>query len=246
MGFENSKLYGEVHQDQQDAIANDTNGPVGMSRRGKLHVADHGKPAYGLAEQGQYFVATNPTAGTGIAGFAAADGINDLQNTLSVFNRNSAASGKRIYFDFLTVMVTAAGANGTDLAYVMHTDTVTRYTSGGSAITPVCTNASAEEESGARIHFGALVSPEASAQRLISGGVMRVVIGVVGDIFNFNFGGSGETSAQGILEATATVCMNFAVPPVSIGPGDSFLWQTNATSQSAGISWEFQLGYWVA
>jgi len=245
MGFDDVKLYGEAHQDQQEAVANDTNGPVGLSRRGKLHVAEHGKPAYGAAEQGQYFVATNPTAGTGIAGFAAADGINNLQNTLSVFNRNSAASGKRIYLDFLTVMVTAAGANGTDLAYVMHTDTVTRYTSGGSAITPVCTNADAESESGARIHFGALVSPAASAQRLISGGVLRVVIGVVGDVYNFNFGGRGEASAQGIINATAPVVMNVGVPPVSIGPGDSFLWQTNATSQTAGISWEFQLGYWV-
>jgi len=245
MALEPRKLWVETHQDEPNATSNSVNGPVAGTRRGSMHVAPMNKPMYGPAEVGKYFVATNPTAGTGIAGIAAADGTNPLENLISVYNTDTAAGGTRIYLDYLTLTLTAAGTNGTNLAWEANIDDGDRYTSGGTAITETCPNmAASATASVARHHFGALVSPAAVSARRVGSGVLRVVIGVVGDIYNFNFGGGGVAGAQGIINATAPVCMTIPVAPVVLGPGDSFLFETNAASQSGAISWEYQLGYW--
>jgi len=237
-------MWAEVHQDQSSTHANSTNGQLTMSRRGKLNVASHGKPMTNVAEQGEYFVATNPTAGTGVAGLAAADGINPLEALCVLTNDNTAASGKRIYLDFLTLFVTAAGTNGTDVAFVHHVDNADRYTSGGSAITEVNPNADSSNTSGATIYFGAIVAPAATSARLLGGGILRVVISVIGDIYNFNFGGHGDVSAAGIVNSTAPAVMNVPCVPVILGQGDSWIFQLNCSSQSVAKSLEFQLGYW--
>jgi hypothetical protein len=245
MALEDRKLWGETHQDLMGASANNTNGPLGSTRRGALHVAPWGSPASNLAEVGQYFVATNPTAGTGIPGIAAADGINALENLISVYNADTAAGGKRIYMDYLTLRLTAAGTSGTDLAYVHHIDSTDRYSSGGSAITEVNPNMDSASTSVGTVYFGALVTSAASAQRLLGGGVLRVVIGVVGDVYSFSFHGGGQpTNAAGIINATAPVSMHTNLCPVVIGPGDCWLFQTNASSQAGAISWEFEMGWW--
>ena len=215
-----------------------------MSRRGKLNVASHGKPMTNVAEQGEYFVATNPTAGTGIISLAAADGINPLEALCVLTNDNTTASGKRIYLDFLTLFVTAAGTNGTDMAFVHHVDNADRWASGGSAITEVNPNADSSNTSGATIYFGAIVAPGATSARLLGGGVLRVTINVIGDIYNFNFGGSGNLSAAGITDGTATVAMNVPCVPVILGVGDSWIFQLNCSGQDTAKGLEFQLGYW--
>jgi hypothetical protein len=239
------RLWAQVNQDLPGTNSNNSYGPLHTTRRGAVHAAPWGSPASNVCEVGQYFVATNPTAGTGVAGIAAADGINPLEHLISLYNANTAASGTRIYLDYLTLRLTAAGTNGTDLAYVHHIDSADRYTSGGAAHTEVNTNMDSTSTSAGRVHFGALVSPAASAARLLGGGVLRVVIGVVGDIYSFSFHGGGQpTNAQGIINATAPVSMHTNLCPVVIGPGDSWLFQTNATSQTGAISWEYELGWW--
>jgi hypothetical protein len=244
MALEDRKLWAETRRSAKGKVANATNGPLVSTDRGALNTAPSSTPSRSVADWGQYFVATNPTAGTGIAGIAAADGINPLEHLISVYNGSTVAEAVRIYLDYLILRLTAAGTNGTDLAYVHHIDDADRYTSGGSAITEVNCNMDSTTTSKARHHFGAIVSPAASNARLLGGGILRVVIGVVGDIYSFSFGGNGQTNAQGIINATAPVSMHTNLVPVVIGPGDSWLFQTNASSQSGAISWEYELGYY--
>lgn len=245
MALDDRKLWAEVHRDQQGVQANGTNGPLGCTRRGYLHTAPMGKPTYNLAEQGQYFVATNATPGTGIAGIAAADGNDDLENLLHVLNEDTAAGGKRIYMDYLRLRWTAAGANGTNVSYVMKTDSVTRYTSGGTAITEVNPNRDSTGASIAGIVFGAIVSPAATAQRLVDHGILRSVIAVVGDTCVFDFGGVNRAAQASLATAgTAQCALYVAAPPVIIGPAQSFMLAVNAASQSAASSFEFAMGWW--
>lgn len=245
MALEDRKLWGETHRDQQGVSTNGTNGPIGSSRRGYLHTYPFGKGTYSLADVGQYFVATNPTPGTGIAGIAAADGNDDLENLVSVYNEDTAAGGKRIYLDFLHLVVTAAGTAGSTTTFVSKTDSSDRYTSGGSAITEVNVNRDSSTASIARLHFGALVSPAATSQRLVGHGRIRSVITVVGDTYVVDFGSAGRGYSSSLATA-GTAIAHIVIPhvPVIIGPGHSWLFQINAASQTGASSYEFQLGYW--
>ena len=245
MSVDNFKLWGEVHQDLQNATTNDTSGAVGVSRRGALHVAPWGKPLYNIAEVGQYFLATNPTPGTGVAGIAAADGNNDLENLVHINNESSAGTGKRIYLDYIRLQPTAAGANGTTTTWVAKIDSADRYASGGSEITPVNVNMDSTTASTAEGYFGAVVTSAASSQRVLGHGTIRSVITVVGDSYLFDFGGDKKVPMSGLATAgTAALHAVIPVAPVVLGPGDSFMLQLNAASQSGASSYEFQIGWW--
>lgn len=245
MALEDRSIFGEAHADKPNMSNNNAATRLRCSRRGDLGVYPVGKGVYGLCDEGSYFVATNPTPGTGIAGIAASDGNNDLENLICVYNAATAAAGTRIYLDYLQLLVTAAGTNGTTTEWVSKIDDSDRYTSGGSAITEVNCNMDSTESTSARLHFGALVSPAASNQRLVGHGTLRSVIAVVEDTYTFDFGAgvSGMTSS---LQTTGTAVAHIYVPhaPVILGPGDSWLFQINAASQTAASSFEFQLGFW--
>lgn len=245
MALDDTKIWGETHQDLPGVSANSTNGPLNSTRRGALHVEPFGKGLYSIAELGQYFIATNPTPGTGIAGIAAADGNNDEENLVYVYNADTASGGKRIYLDFLKLAVTAAGANGTNISFVSKIDNMVRYTSGGSAITELNTNMDSSASSVATIYVGALVTTAASAyQRLVGHGPIRNVITVVGDRYLVDFGGQKNIAAGLVTSGTAISHILIPHAPVVLGPGDCWMFQVNAASQSGASSYEFELGYW--
>ncbi len=198
-----------------------------------------------LCDEGSYYVMTNPTPGTGIAGIAAANGFDDTEALLHIRNDATAASGTRIVLDYLTLRCTAAGTNGTDFAYAMTLDTGnTRYASGGSAITEVAPNMQNTSTPSMTSYFGAVVPSTSTTDRLISHGLLRVVIKVIGDIYHFDFGGDSANNGA-ILNGTAPAHITTACPPVVLGPTDQFLFHEFATSQSVAASWEFECGFWV-
>jgi hypothetical protein len=225
-----------------------TYGPVRTSRYGELITQGlAGSKMHALAGEGSYFIATNPTPGTAIAGIAAADGLDDLEAL--VFLRNGASNDKQIHLDFILLQAAAAGTNGTNFAFAMKGDKGnSRYASGGSSITPVNTNMASSRTSGIdRLQFGAVVPTAATSEaRLLHHGLLRTVIKVIGDKYLFKFGDASPGVLSGIpLEGTTQANINVPCPPVVLDPGDTFLLHEFAASQSAAAQYQFAIGFWV-
>jgi hypothetical protein len=245
MSIEDRKLWVETHRDLPGTASPEgASVPVRGSKRGELYVAAmHAGKTQCLADEGTYFVANNPTVGTGVAGIAAADGFDDLETLVFLRNTEPNANGKRIYLDYIRLQPTAAGTNGTNFSFAMKMDRGnSRFTSGGSAITPTNTNMDSAVASIATCQFGAIITTAATADaRLVNSGLLRTSIKVVGDLYVFQFGAT--THSVGTQAATIT---NFVTlcPPVVIGPGQMFLFHEFAASQTVGASYTFQVAWW--
>lgn len=222
--------------------------PLRATKRGELFTQSIAKGRCALADEGSYFVATNPTPGTGIAGIAAADGYDATEALCVIRNANTAGdNSKRIVLDYIKLQVTVAGASGTNSSYATHLDTGnTRVASGGSTLTTVSPNMASTDSSNAAITFGAIVTNAASSSvRKLGSGLLRSVIHVVGDVTIFDFGGDPKPPAG--LAVAGTAILQQVVPhaPVVLGPNDEFILTINAASQAVtGASYEVEIGYW--
>lgn len=207
----------------------------------------YGSKLYTVSKEGSYFVATNPTLGTAIAGKAAPTSLSDTAALM--FLRNDAANNKQITLDFILLMVAAAGTNGTDWQFSMQGDKGnSRYTSGGTNITPVnssMASASTPGLDGGFVRFGDLTLAAATSQaRILNHGIARTVIKVVGDKYLFKFGDSSPGLMSGIpLEGTTQANINIPCPPVVLDPGDSFVLREVASSQSVAATYQLVMGF---
>ncbi len=224
--------------------------PIRSTRYGELVTYPlFGSKLYEAAQEGSYFVATNATLGTAIAGKAAPTTLADTAALM--FLRNDSANNRQLMLDYILLMVAAAGTNGTDWQFSMQGDTgASRYTSGGTNITPVNPNmASANTPGldGGLIRFGDLtIAAATSAARILHHGLVRTVIKVVGDKYLFKFGDSSPGVISGIpLEGTTQASINIPCPPVVLGPGQSFLFREVATAQSVAASYQLTMGFVV-
>lgn len=198
-----------------------------------------------LANEGSYYVATNPTMGTGIAGIAASTSFDATEHLLHI--RNTHAT-KRLYLDFVDLVVTAAGAAGTTTGFTMTCDKgTTRYTSGGSTLTPVNPNLDASgTASDVTIKFGALVTTAATADvRPLGDFLVRTVIKVVGDSYRFTFGEHNASwqLAGASLDGTTSAKVTIPCPPVILGENDQFLLSDWAASQTGASSYQVRIGF---
>lgn len=244
MSIDDTKLWAEARRELPSTYSDGTSVPLRGSKRGELHVAPlHAGKQHALSDEGSYFVATNPTVGTGVAGIAASDGFNDLESFLFLRNTESASTGKRIYLDYIMLQPTAAGTNGTNFSFAMKLDKGnSRVGTGGAAVTPINPNMDSAAASIATIQSGAVASAAASVDaRLVCSGLLRTTIKVVGDTYLFNFGGVAHSA--GVQAATIT---NFIVPcpPVVLGPGHMFLLHEFGASQTVAAAYTFQMGWW--
>jgi hypothetical protein len=245
MALDDRKVWAETHRDRPGKQTNAVNNILRSSQRGELGVMPFGKGAYGLADEGSYFMATNPTPGTGIDGIAAADGYDATEALLTVYNAASTSTDTRIYLDYLRLYSTLAPTSATDIAWVHEIDTAQRYSSGGSAITEVNVNGASTQTSSATIYFGAITAAAATANRLLGGGILRTVISVVGDIYTFDYGAANKASLCGaVMEGTTVASLTIPCCPVVLGPANTYVFQLNGTSQAAKQNHEFELGFW--
>jgi hypothetical protein len=219
---------------------------VRTSVYGDLAAMPIGKARVTLADEGSYFVATNPTPGTGLASIAAADGVDDEEALIYLRNENATGSGKRIYLDYLRIQTTVAGASGTNLRWVAQLDSGSdRYSSGGTAVTPVNVNMASTEATGADLAVGAVVLTAETAQvRLLGNGLLRPAIAVAGDTYLWDFGGAVSLPTARLQDDSDTANILTSMPPVVLGPGDAFYFQLNGASQDTAAQYEFDLGYW--
>lgn len=217
------------------------------SRYGEVYAQPMGGAYMGFADEGSYFLATNPTVGTGIAGHAAATAVDDTKPLLLLRNGASPAAGaKRCYLDYIKLQTTVAGAGATNTLFAAKLDKGTnRYSSGGSAITPVNPNMDSTASPAMTVKAGAVVAAAASADvRLLTGGQLaRSVVTVVGDTYLWVFGRSERALSSMIVAGTAIANIIFAMPPVVIGPEQMFLLHQAAASQSGAHSFEIEVGW---
>lgn len=201
-----------------------------------------------LVAEGSYYIVTNPTPGTGIAGIAAANGYDATEALMTIRNALSAGDNtKRLFLDYIKLQPTAAGANGTNCTYATHKDKGnTRWSSGGTAYVPVNANLGSANVSLAGVHFGALVTDAATADVVkLGSGNLRTAIVVVGDEILFDFVGDRGPGASSLFEGTLICKQVVKHVPVMLNPEEEFILTVNAASQSGATSFEFECGFWL-
>jgi hypothetical protein len=215
------------------------------TRYGEQLVTPVGNFPQALSEEESYFVATNPTSGTGLVGIAASTAFDAAETFLLI--RNTHAT-KKVYLHYLHLKATAAGTNGTTFGVTMTGDRGTsRFTSGGATIVAVNPNMSSTANANdVVIKAGPLVTTAASSDaRLLGDYPLRTVIKVIGDSYLFQFGAAMPGTFCGVpLEGTTQVSMQIPCPPVVLGENDQFLLHDYAASQTVGAAFTMSLGFW--
>lgn len=232
---------------------NATYGPARGNRYGELYTTASLNARWNHALEGSYFFAHNTTndASTTLAGHAAPV-LADADATLTkpfIFIRNpsSSTSPTLITLDFIKITVVTAGANGTTASYTAQIDTGATRASGGTALTIVNPNMqstaqSVLDTSGALLGGVITASAETANCRVVDFDDIRPSIEVAGDVKLFIFGGDPQTGGDGAAAAKRE--QHVPLPPVILGPSDSFLLALYAPSQSAAGVYKVKMG-WV-
>jgi len=205
-----------------------------------------------LADEGSYFIATNPTPMTPIAvttsivTFAQTAGAVGVAFLLINTEQSTAVGAKRVFLDYFKILLsTQLPTTATSLEYAaVLDDNPVRYTSGGSAITPV--NPNTEKASGGSIvtmYAGAITTAVPTSGRLVARGLWRGQIGILMDQHVLVFGGdpakAGNWNSGNVIVKTIEIA-----PPVILGPG----WNLAITLWSVGVAaaarYEFEFGWW--
>ena len=204
-----------------------------------------------FAKDGQYFVGTSPTPGTGIASLTAPTTFDDTKPFILL---NNGDATKTLTLDYIRLQCTAPGTGGTALNWGVKTDVLNalRYTSGGSdsaAATMLIKNVNmgSSVASSARLLAGAIVAiASGTGSRLLGHGLLRTVIPVIGDTYLFTFGGDvGAGVSSSIVAGTAVATTCNVMGPCILAPGQWMafhLWLPGP--QSAASSYEIEIG-WV-
>jgi hypothetical protein len=232
---------------------NATYGPARANRYGELYTTNSLQSRWNHALEGSYFCAHNTTndAATTLAGHAAPV-LADADATLTkpfVFVRNpsSSTSPTLIMLDYIRITVVTAGAAGTTASWAAQIDNGATRASGGTALTIVNPNMqstaqSVLDTSGALLGGVITASAETSNCRVLGFGDIRPTIEVAGDVKLFTFGsdhrGGGSDGAAAAKRESV-----IPLPPVVLGPTDSFLLALYAPSQSAAGVYKLELGW---
>lgn len=190
---------------------------------------------------GYQYSATSPTADTGIAAAVTAS-FSATAAFLSIFN-NLAKDSSVIIPRLLRLINTVVPASGTNFKGSIVTDSINRYSSGGSTLTGVGLHGDQSRTSLAVINAGAVVAAAASAARVVARFQARSTIPVVGDEYIFDFGGMGQ---GGSIPINGTNASRFIipVPKIEIANGHTMLlhtwWASNGVTPP---SFEVELTY---
>lgn len=201
-----------------------------------------------FADAGKYFTAMNPTPGTGIISTAQTT-LADTAPLLLIKNNNQIGSGINIYPDFLRLHVTVVGVGHTSPKLTVKTDQSTsnasRYTSGGSAITPVSTGGGAGVgASNAQVYFGAITAAAAGAAALIDTFQLASAIEVVNDTWCVDFGAAVGGPKSALADNSTTITHGyFPTAPICLTPQQHMAIHVWAASMGTGITFQFSFGY---
>lgn len=207
-----------------------------------------------LADEGAYFVATNPTIGTGVA-YALTTAFNDTTGAMFALQNTNAAGGKRLYLDYLKLIVTAVPTANTSMEFAVKVDPKDRTpTAGNVAITPVNVNGDDSTSPGVTVQAftaAAITVPASgSSARTVSRSHISTGLIVLGDEYVLAFGpadiGTAHTSIA--VKASTSSASRYigTAAPVIVGPGQwavLYMWMPSAATTAP--SFEYELGFWV-
>lgn len=246
VGFVAQKVLPQANVDSASAVTN-----VRLGKYGESGCNNYFSEKQMFADEGSYFVTTNPTPGTAISGTVAAT----YANTAGwfFFQNWNAAGGPNAYLDYLKLIPTVAPASGTTAYFAVIRDVATPLatqitTAHYATATPVNVNGAASVTSrcvlGYQNNATASTNIAPSAASAIIGRASMGGIPVIGDELVLKFG-STESGAYPGLTAAEAVCGGRKVsilPPVVVAPGQQIMIVPFFLNNAAtGMSYEFEL-----
>lgn len=208
-------------------------------------VANIWNTSHAAADEGNYYLATNPTPGTPIVMVQQIAASTDASAVMLINNQWPATDplDHRIYLQYLKMQAAGTYTSAVSSQFAFRGDAVTRTTSAGSLIVPVNINMDAGMMSRAQVYFGALVaSAVSSGARTLCKGIIDYAIPIVGDQWVFTFGDSAMPT--NVLAATAIKQVTVPCGPIILGPQQSVALNLWFPSIGAVVpSFEFELGY---
>lgn len=242
-----NELNGRIGRVLPNATPDGNPTQVRLTRYGEIMTSGLPKTKHFLADEGTYYVATNPTPGTAIVHVVLA-AFDDTKPYLLIRNQDLVGSGlaKRIYLDYIKLLTNVVPASAVEWGYTGHLDYspwASRYTSGGSLITPVNTNGDVATPSMALIRAGAITAVAGQSSRLVARGRFRGVVPTIYDEFVVVFGAGEGGSGHAAAAAAGRVVTQS--PPIVVGPGQNFALNLFGVSNAATpAQFEFEIGYW--
>ncbi len=120
-----------------------------------------------------------------------------------------------------------------------------RIATAATALTIANTNMNSANISGAQISVGAVVTTAATSQRRIHHHrVTRVVIGVAGDMYQWNYGSGTLVSPSGLpTDGTLRVNVTTVTAPIVLPPGYTLLIHTWGATFSTGAIYEYEFAF---
>lgn len=221
---------------------------VRVDSYGNMQVDPYTGPQ-GVCDEGQYFVAVNPTSGTGISASIATAYSGTASAFIALRNNdtNTDVTGKRIMMDYIKMTIRTAPANATNWFAVIDVDNVqARFTSGGSAITPANANMASSTGSISLLNVGTLTTVALSGSGRTLGRIQfRTAIPVVGDTYIITFGGVDKPSGGGVLNGSNAQILTYSVPPMILNQNACMCVSVFGASNSAtGMNAEFEMGWY--
>lgn len=225
-----------------------------LSRYREIMVVPSIATKHPLSDEGSYFTCNN--AQTGLATAAAPVAFSATNPFLLIYNGSNPSDdfAARIYFDYLMLMVTAAGTAGTSVQIAVTKDRGNRYTSGGTDLTSSITNTGPTSTGSlTRIYAGNITASTATsnAKTVVGNRTLKVMTApapTIGDQYtvrsgacdmteNLIYSNAGTTLTQ-VINATQSV------PPMTLGPDESLLVHLWIVTQSAASSYAPEIGWW--
>jgi hypothetical protein len=227
------------------------------SRYGDLSIATvTGKKQF-LADEGSFFITTNPTPGTPIAGTVSATYSNTAP--MFIFQNLAPVGGPRAYLDYLKIIPTTLPLTGTNVYLSITRDQIATAITVNhvTQITPVNANGDSntrpnsvwQMQSSATASAISAPSPQSAilARGSLSSGIATTA-GVIGDEWVFDFGATDPSSYPGQTGSGQATCPGRKVsvfPPLICAPQQQlffYLWfPSNGTT---GLSYEFEACHW--
>lgn len=230
---------GSVRRAKPALLLDGAESPVRLGRYGETISSSLFPGKQALADEGSCFVATNPTPGTALA-FAVNATYDATKSLIAIRNLDSVGS-RRVYLDYIKLIPTVAPASATSAHFALWLDSGNKYTSGGTAITPVNVNAddTAQSVSSVILASGGATLVTTAAARLVARGVLRSVIPAVHDELVIAAGADAGAATSSATAAGRNVSV---VPSVVIPPQGCLLvnvwFPSNAVT---GLSYEAEV-----
>ena len=222
----------------EGGVSNGRVGPYGES-----YVIPVAAGHQGAADEGTHFTAVNPTAGTGIIGHAAPTTFDEAKPYLLLYNSGDF----QVHLNSILLVKTVVEVGSTRVQWNFQIDAGNRYSSAGTALTVSNSNMNSTRTSGVNAYAGAVVASAASSSRRLLGNhvIKGANVGVVWDVEEFIFGVPAGASTSAVLPTSGATQFTRYMPPVVLGPTDSFTAVQWAASQSTGPTYEVIVSFTV-